>query len=463
MTTVLFMRSTCVLTPNWQTKSFQHLQRQLHDLHVTGTKWLWDTQLWDTDRCVGVFVCIYGAADIFQTSLKWVPAKTTFAMWPGRFIPIWTYYIHWSALVWFLAFRTIKNSLDVLLNFNFSQHQHKNWCMLLNVRHPWIKHQLPPCVTMAKSWSVALTALVIALCWTSGVFGTKKTTSWSGKKDQKSTSLMSRYIKTYQNISKHVVDFTVKLHQEIYQKFIKLSTNNLSCKSQHDGLCVVVVGLDVFPALDVLLISFVCGFHASSWIIFLIIFKNGFDKIVNHRQQNWNWGFYHQTLTTELWLQEALSLDLPPWTGRHADRSAHRLFQALLAALQSHGPAGHGLGTLSFWSGPQVTTFLKKYEQMLKFAWILGYEQMWTSGANISFMVALVLTTASSAMTLEQLTPVFIAGLGTGKMKSWRLVMMVPSSKLTQIRFDRKKRLWTMEETPSHGSLSQETNRCSMF
>eukprot|EP00913_Durusdinium_trenchii_P036086 g33767.t1 len=30
--------------------------------------------------------------------------------------------------------------------------------------------------------------------------------------------------------------------------------------------------------------------------------------------------------------------------------------------------------------------------------------------ANISFMVALVLTTASSAMTLEQLTPVFIAG-----------------------------------------------------
>lgn len=37
--------------------------------------------------------------------------------------------------------------------------------------------------------------------------------------------------------------------------------------------------------------------------------------------------------------------------------------------------------------------------------------------ANISFMVALVLTTASSAMTLEQLTPVFIAGLSFAFLK----------------------------------------------
>lgn len=56
-------------------------------------------------------------------------------------------------------------------------------------------------------------------------------------------------------------------------------------------------------------------------------------------------------------------------------------------------------------------------------------------GANISFMVALVLTTASSAMTLEQLTPVFIAGLSFAFLKEryqacqifWLVVAIVGS------------------------------------
>ena len=37
--------------------------------------------------------------------------------------------------------------------------------------------------------------------------------------------------------------------------------------------------------------------------------------------------------------------------------------------------------------------------------------------ANVAFMAALVLTTASSAMTLEQLTPVFIAALSCAFLK----------------------------------------------
>lgn len=41
-------------------------------------------------------------------------------------------------------------------------------------------------------------------------------------------------------------------------------------------------------------------------------------------------------------------------------------------------------------------------------------QQVVPLGANICFMVALVLTTASSAMTLEQLTPVCIAGNPAG-------------------------------------------------
>eukprot|EP00438_Fugacium_kawagutii_P007706 Skav222595 [mRNA] locus=scaffold1852:71615:75035:- [translate_table: standard] len=56
-------------------------------------------------------------------------------------------------------------------------------------------------------------------------------------------------------------------------------------------------------------------------------------------------------------------------------------------------------------------------------------------GANICFMVALVLTTASSAMTLEQLTPVFIAGLSFAFLREryqacqifWLLVAIVGS------------------------------------
>jgi hypothetical protein len=48
-----------------------------------------------------------------------------------------------------------------------------------------------------------------------------------------------------------------------------------------------------------------------------------------------------------------------------------------------------------------------------------------SSGANISFMVALVLTTASSAMTLEQLTPVFIAGgWAMGWIREWRAQLL---------------------------------------